>query len=103
MLCYCSNEVSNRKYLVNTVSLHSKLPPKALRGVNLGAVLGQFALVVVSNSRLSRYKDANVNTCRYLKCCLKLTTLMKDGKKHENRRKTRHSQQEVYRLWNTNY
>lgn len=100
MLCYCSNEVSNRKYLVNTVSLHSKLPPKALRGVNLGAVLGQFALVVVSNSRLSRYKDANVNACRYLKCCIKL---MKDGKKHENRRKTRHSQQEVYRLWNTNY
>lgn len=74
MLCYCSNEVSNRKYLVNTVSLHSKLPPKALRGVNLGAVLGQFALVVVSNSRLSRYKDANVNACRYLKCCIKQKT-----------------------------
>lgn len=28
---------------------------------------------------------------------------MKDGRKHENRSKTRHSQQEVYRLWNTNY
>lgn len=69
MLCYCSNEVSNRKYLVNTVSLHSKLSSKALRGINLGAVLGQFALVVMSNSRLSRHKDANVNACRYLKCC----------------------------------
>lgn len=72
MLCYCSNEVSNRKYLVNTVSLHAKLPSKALRGVNLGAVLGQFALVVVSNSRLSRHKDANA--CRYLKCCINQKT-----------------------------
>lgn len=45
---------SHRKYLVNSVSLHSKLPPKALGGVCLGAVLGQLALVVMTHSRLSR-------------------------------------------------
>lgn len=82
MLCYCSNEVSNRKYLVNAVSLHAKLPSKALRGVNLGAVLGQFALVVVSNSRLSRHKDANA--CRYLKCCIN----QKTDNANERRQKT---------------
>lgn len=42
-----------RKYLVNAVSLHSKLPSKALGGIRLGAVLGQLALIVVTHSRLS--------------------------------------------------
>lgn len=43
----------DRKYLVNAVSLHSKLPSKALGGIRLGAVLGQLALIVVTHSRLS--------------------------------------------------
>lgn len=52
----------DRKYLVNTVSLHSKLPSKALGGIRLGAVLGQLALIVVTHSRLSAQKTHNFRT-----------------------------------------
>lgn len=46
---------SQSKYLVNAVSLHSKLPSKAFGGIRLGAVLRQLALVVMTHSGLSRH------------------------------------------------
>lgn len=48
---------SQRKYLVNTVSLDTKLAPKALGCIRLGAVLGQFALVVVTHCGLTRGRE----------------------------------------------
>lgn len=42
-----------QKYLVNAVRLHSKLPSKALGGIDLGTVFRQLALVVMTHRRLS--------------------------------------------------
>lgn len=56
-----------RKYLVNAVSLHSKLPSKALGGIRLGAVLGQLALIVVTHSRLSANTDKKKTTSEHKK------------------------------------
>lgn len=57
----------DRKYLVNAVSLHSKLPSKALGGIRLGAVLGQLALIVVTHSRLSANTDKKKTTSEHKK------------------------------------
>lgn len=44
------------KYLINAIGLDSKLPSKALGGVDLRTVFGQLALVVVTHCRLKNTK-----------------------------------------------
>lgn len=58
---YKSADVAFLKYLINTISLNSKLPPEALGGVELGTVFGQLALVVVTHCRLNNTQSVPVS------------------------------------------
>lgn len=53
-------DVAFFKYLINTISLNSKLPSEALGGVDLRTVFGQLALVVVAHCRLNNIQSVPV-------------------------------------------